>query len=350
MSKVTFPLTGHSYSDDGSSDRDMLNGGHAENFLPMIGETIDTAQQAVAAAGTATAGAQSAGGAATAAAQSASDAGTARLAAQTAATQAKNAAATVNIPLMVGKAGFSLFAKSDESGFEWRRAVRSGSGAQQGDNQLYLGYDGTRVRVQVDTSDLGPIVLASDCVGDIVFNASSQPRARAVKANGASLSRTAYAALYAKIGTTYGAGDGSTTFNVPDLRAEFIRGLDDGRGVDVGRALGSWQDSLFGYHAHAASSDAQGSHAHGGATAGVGDHTHPYQVPPAATNPDGQGAADGSSWLDLTQYTTSTTSPAGAHAHGIAADGLHAHNITVSGAGGSETRPRNVAFPAWILY
>jgi phage-related tail fiber protein len=62
-----------------------------------------------------------------------------------------------------------------------------------------------------------------------------------MKANGAAVSRTAYAALFAAIGTTFGAGDGFNTFNLPDLRGEFIRGWDDGRGVDAGRALGSAQ-------------------------------------------------------------------------------------------------------------
>lgn len=59
--------------------------------------------------------------------------------------------------------------------------------------------------------------------------------------NGAAVSRTAYADLFAAIGTAYGAGNGTTTFNVPDLRGEFIRGADGGRGVDSGRALGSAQ-------------------------------------------------------------------------------------------------------------
>ncbi|WP_231679148.1 phage tail protein, partial [Ralstonia pseudosolanacearum] len=50
-----------------------------------------------------------------------------------------------------------------------------------------------------------------------------------------------YAALYAEIGTTFGAGDGAATFNLPDLRGEFLRGWDDGRGVDSGRGIGTWQ-------------------------------------------------------------------------------------------------------------
>jgi microcystin-dependent protein len=62
-----------------------------------------------------------------------------------------------------------------------------------------------------------------------------------LKANGAAVSRTTYATLFAAIGTTFGVGDGSTTFNLPDLRGEFMRGWDDGRGVDSGRAFGSAQ-------------------------------------------------------------------------------------------------------------
>lgn len=59
--------------------------------------------------------------------------------------------------------------------------------------------------------------------------------------NGSAVSRTTYSSLFAAIGTLHGTGDGSTTFNLPDLRGEFIRGLDQGRGVDVGRVLGSSQ-------------------------------------------------------------------------------------------------------------
>lgn len=59
--------------------------------------------------------------------------------------------------------------------------------------------------------------------------------------DGSAVSRATYAALFSVIGTAFGAGDGSTTFNVPELRGEFIRGLDNGRGVDAGRVRGSGQ-------------------------------------------------------------------------------------------------------------
>ncbi|MBR3371168.1 MAG: tail fiber protein [Rhodobacteraceae bacterium] len=59
--------------------------------------------------------------------------------------------------------------------------------------------------------------------------------------NGAEVPRAQYPALFAAIGTIWGVGDGSTTFNLPDLRGEFRRGWDAGRGVDAGRAFGSRQ-------------------------------------------------------------------------------------------------------------
>ena len=77
--------------------------------------------------------------------------------------------------------------------------------------------------------------------GSILITAAGYPPVGYLTANGAAVSRTAYANLFAAIGTTYGAGDGSSTFNLPDLRGEFIRGWDDGRGVDVGRIFGSKQ-------------------------------------------------------------------------------------------------------------
>ena len=71
-----------------------------------------------------------------------------------------------------------------------------------------------------------------------------------LECNGAQVNRTTYSALFTAIGTTYGTGDGSTTFNLPDLRGEFIRGLDSSRGVDIGRAIGTFQSDAFASHTH----------------------------------------------------------------------------------------------------
>ena len=68
--------------------------------------------------------------------------------------------------------------------------------------------------------------------------------------NGDAVSRTTYADLFAAIGTTYGVGDGSTTFNLPDLRGVFLRGLDDGKGYDSGRAIGTYQADDNKAHTH----------------------------------------------------------------------------------------------------
>lgn len=86
-----------------------------------------------------------------------------------------------------------------------------------------------------------------------------------LECNGALISRTSYANLFAVIGTTYGAGNGSTTFALPDLRGEFIRGLDNGRGVDINRTIGSYQNDAFKSHTH---NTATGS----GHTTGSGSH------------------------------------------------------------------------------
>lgn len=58
---------------------------------------------------------------------------------------------------------------------------------------------------------------------------------------GQAVSRTTYADLFDVLGVAFGDGDGTTTFNLPDLRGEFVRGWDNGRGVDAGRYIGSEQ-------------------------------------------------------------------------------------------------------------
>ncbi|MBC7411416.1 MAG: tail fiber protein [Bacteroidia bacterium] len=75
-----------------------------------------------------------------------------------------------------------------------------------------------------------------------------------LECNGQAVNRTTYAELFAAIGTVYGVGDGSTTFNVPDLRGEFVRGVDNARGVDAGRAIGTAQTDDFKSHNHQLSS------------------------------------------------------------------------------------------------
>jgi microcystin-dependent protein len=86
--------------------------------------------------------------------------------------------------------------------------------------------------------------------GAVAFFGLNTAPAGWLKANGALVSRTTYASLFAVIGTTYGAGDSSTTFALPDMRGEFPRGWSDGRAVDTGRAFGSAQGQDVQAHSH----------------------------------------------------------------------------------------------------
>jgi microcystin-dependent protein len=77
--------------------------------------------------------------------------------------------------------------------------------------------------------------------GSIISFAGAAAPAGFLICDGSAVSRTTYADLFAVIATTYGVGNGTTTFNIPDLRGEFIRGADAGKGSDPGRVLGSNQ-------------------------------------------------------------------------------------------------------------
>lgn len=136
----------------------------------------------------------------------------------------------------------------------------------------------------------------------VIYVAQNTAPTGYLKANGAAISRTTYADLFAAIGTTFGAGDGSTTFNVPDLRGEFIRAWDDSRGIDSGRSFGSAQADEFKSHVHS-------------------------------------NSAGSTSWNNVGPYD----------AVGVNAFATATPPDTLS-AGGSETRPRNIALLACIKY
>lgn len=82
------------------------------------------------------------------------------------------------------------------------------------------------------------------------YAAATVPSAEWLVMDGSLISRTAYSNLFAKIGTTFSVGDGATTFGLPNAMGEFIRGWDNGRGIDTGRAFGSFQPSSIGPHTH----------------------------------------------------------------------------------------------------
>lgn len=123
-----------------------------------------------------------------------------------------------------------------------------------------------------------------------------------LKANGALVSRSAYATLFAEIGVTYGAGDGSTTFALPDLRGEFVRGWDDGRGADIGRAFGTLQGDAFQGHVHlpgAGMANFVGNASGAQNTAAFGDYVTGW-----ASSVTGQAYTDGVSGQPRLAYET----------------------------------------------
>jgi microcystin-dependent protein len=86
-----------------------------------------------------------------------------------------------------------------------------------------------------------PSIVSLSPPGAVMLYSGATPPTGWIRANGAQISRTTYSALFGAIGTLYGAGDGSSTFTLPDFRGEFLRCGDDGRGVDSGRTFGSAQ-------------------------------------------------------------------------------------------------------------
>lgn len=150
-----------------------------------------------------------------------------------------NAAAPVNGTLNVSGQGAKNLKQYDSTGAKIAAVIAANQSSD-------VVYDGT------DFIVLDPLPSGSAVPSGFVlpYGANVAPTGW-LKANGAAVSRTTYAALFAAISTTFGAGDGSTTFNLPDLRAEVVRGWDDSRGIDIARAFGSLQLDAFQGHWHA---------------------------------------------------------------------------------------------------
>lgn len=142
--------------------------------------------------------------------------------------------------------------------------------------------------------------------------------------DGAAISRTTYASLFAIIGTTYGVGDGSTTFNLPDMRGQFLRALDDmgtaagAASVDVdgtARTVGQTQSNATAKNGLTATSNTTGSHTH-----------NTLYTRTVVSNSSTGGTMN----PDSSNNSKATSS-----------SGSHSHTITI-GAGDTETRPQNM--------
>lgn len=144
--------------------------------------------------------------------------------------------------------------------------------------------------------------------------------------DGSTVSRTTYAALFAVVSTTFGSGDGSTTFNLPDLTNRFIYG-----GSSIGTTGGSATKTLstneMPAHTHTGTTDEDGSHTHSITDSG---HSHTMKTESVsagagstvANNDQGSGGLSGDS------STTGITVNSG---------GAHTHDFTTGSTGGGSS-------------
>lgn len=109
-------------------------------------------------------------------------------------------------------------------------------------------------------------------LGGLHFWDTTAPNSRFIFPAGQAISRTVYSAAFARWGTTFGAGDGSTTFGVPDVRGRIVGALDNMGGTDAARLSNS------------ASSMAAGRTTLGGAGGAVVETLTAAQIPSITSN------------------------------------------------------------------
>jgi microcystin-dependent protein len=153
--------------------------------------------------------------------------------------------------------------------------------------------------------------------GTILMHGASAAPLGWLECDGSAVSRTGQAALFAAIGTGWGTGDGSTTFNLPDMRGYFPRGWDHAAGVDPARAFASLQADNFKSHTHV-----QNAHTHIDS-----GHTHPSLKPGHALGSAGS-AVDAGTAADTTGTGTAN---------------IQSATAVNQATGGTETVPKNKA-------
>lgn len=176
-----------------------------------------------------------------------------------------------------------------------------------------------RHKTSMNNEDWSPWVLVQGgtpavAAGSVMWFAATRPPEGWLVADGSRLSRTAYPALFAAIGTAFNqSGDSAQYFRLPDLRGEFVRGWDGNRGIDSGRAFGSAQADEFRSHKHAL---------------------------PIAGNADGMFE----NLSDIKRMSVTLVNDSDWNN----VFGYHKDDYTASG--GAETRPRNIALLPIIKY
>ncbi|MFN7340329.1 MAG: phage tail protein [Opitutia bacterium] len=120
-------------------------------------------------------------------------------------------------------------------------------------------------------SDNATAALALIDLGDIKITSRSTAPSKWLFCRGQAISRTTYSALFAAIGTTYGVGDGSTTFNVPDIQGRVIAGQ-EASATRLTSAVSGIDGATLGA---AGGSEAMQQHTH---TATVTDPGHGHNI------------------------------------------------------------------------
>ena len=161
--------------------------------------------------------------------------------------------------------------------------------------------------------------------------------------DGAQVSRVTYKRLFERLGTTWGAGNGTTTFNLPDYRGRVILGkAASGTGSAMAETGGALDHTHSGgSHTHTISSD--GNHTHGGTTADAGGHDHTFTTSTGDTSDGASITPQEENFSLATHVHTGTTSEADDHAHGISTDGAHTHG-GVTGSSSGTTGSANMAY------
>lgn len=162
--------------------------------------------------------------------------------------------------------------------------------------------------------------------GFLPYLSTTPPNSSFVLPFGQPINRSTYATLFAMIGTTFGVGDGSTTFNIPDLRGRAIFGLDNMGGAAAGRVTGASGISgtvigaTGGVEAVVLSTAQMPSHAHGGVTGSMNrnnPHSHTFVQDSYAGGPGDSAFAP----VAKSTFTANTGIADINHEHGIAAEG-----------------------------